>query len=181
MAAKKTKIGYVVEIATKHGFAYAQFYQYHEMPPRFGALLRILPGFFTQCPNDLKELVDRKEVFSTFFPLQAAVNRDIVHIIGRELVPDHAIKFPLFRAGNRNPATGMVEQWWLWDGINSWRVGALTDEQWDLPIQEICNDSALIQRIEEGWTPRKAQDFQKAARLAYKTKKDEEGKPEKNE
>ena len=155
--AKKIKIGTVIEIKTELGNAYAQFSQYHEAPPKYGALLRVLPGIFRERPKNFKELVDLKESFAVFFPLQAALNKGIVQVVAQEQVPSHARAFPLFRAGNVNPATGKVEQWWLWDGEKSWRIEKITDEQLDLPIKEICNDSALIQRIEDGWTPRKAE------------------------
>ncbi len=169
--AKKAQIGTVVEIETKLGNAYAQFSQYHEAPPRYGALLRVLPGTFRERPKDFKDLVKLKESFAVFFPLQAALNKGIVQIVAQEEVPLHSRKFPLFRAGNDNPATGKVEQWWLWDGEKSWKIGKLTDEQMDLPIKEICNDLALIQRIENGWTPRKAEALMQAARLKNRFQK----------
>ncbi|WP_138223177.1 ribonuclease E inhibitor RraB [Nibricoccus aquaticus] len=153
--AKKVQIGAIIEIDTKIGKAYAQFSHYHSEPPRWGALIRVLPGVFDERPAEFKALVVQKEIFSTFFPLQAAVNRDIVREVGAEPLPEHAKPFPLFRSGNPNPETGKVSQWWLWDGVKSWMVPGLTDEQWDLPIKEISNDLALIDRIETGWTPRK--------------------------
>jgi hypothetical protein len=166
--ATKVDIGDVVEIPTKLGNAYAQFSNYHSEPPKFGALLRVLPGLFRERPIDFARLIAGKEVFSTFFPLQAAVNRGIVRIVGREPVPPHARKFPLFRAGNINPNTGKVEQWWLWDGTKSWKIDKLSDEQLDLPIEGVWNDTMLIQRIEQGWTPRNADYFVALARAKKK-------------
>jgi hypothetical protein len=161
----KAKIGAIVEIKTKLGNAYAQFSHYHEAPPRYGALLRVLPGIFGKRPNDFKDLVGFKESFVIFFPLQAALNRRIVELVAQEPVPLYARAFPIFRDGISNPATGKVAQWWLWDGTREWKVEKLTDEQLDWPIRQICNDIALIQMIESGWTPRKAEALMQAARL----------------
>jgi hypothetical protein len=162
---KKIKIGDVIEIPTKFGNAYAQFAHYHKEPPRFGALLRVIPGYFDERPKSLGEIVAQKESFWAFFPLQAAVNRNIFSIVANEPVPPHAQRFPFFRAGNRNPRTGRVDKWWLWDGVKAWKLDKLNDEQLDLPIKAIWNDTLLISRIEQGWTPRKAEAFVQAARL----------------
>lgn len=173
---RKVAIGDIVEISTKKGFAYAQFTHYHEAPPHWGALLRVLPGFHQERPRDFAQIVAQKESFSTFFPLKAAVSKKIFAIVGREEVPPHAKRFPFFRAGNWNPATLKVEQWWLWNGENSWKVDKLSDEQLDWPIKEICNDRALVERIEKGWTPRKSEDLLRTAALEHRKKK-ESNKP----
>ena len=44
-------------------------------------------------------------------------------------------------------------------------VGNLTDEQLDLPIRGICNDIGLLERIESGWTPRRAEAMMQVNRL----------------
>jgi len=151
----KIKIGDVIEIPTPNGFSYAQFTHYHSQPPRYGALIRVLDGFYRNRPKDVSELVNRPTKFVTFFPLQAAINKTIVSVIGNERIPTTNQMFPLFRAGMVNPQTGTVENWWLWDGDKEWEVGQLNDEQTYLPIREVINDTRLIERIISGWTPRK--------------------------
>jgi hypothetical protein len=42
---KRPRIGDVVEISTPRGLAYAQFTHKHVTPPKFGALIRVAPGF----------------------------------------------------------------------------------------------------------------------------------------
>lgn len=148
--ARRIKIGDIVEIPTTRGLAYAQFNLRHS---EFGALLRVLPGFFTPRPGNFFQLVQQPEIFVTFFPLQAAVNRQIFEIVGNLPVPDFAKSFPLFRSGAVDPATGKVKVWWFWDGEKEWRVGDITTEQRKLPLRGIWNDTLLIERIESGWTP----------------------------
>jgi hypothetical protein len=41
--------------------------------------------------------------FVSFFPLQAAVNRGIVHIVGNEAIPPEYQEFPIFRCGVVDP------------------------------------------------------------------------------
>jgi hypothetical protein len=148
--ARRIKIGDVVEIPTEKGLTYAQF---THKEPQWGSLLRVLPGFFTQRPTTLTDLVGEDTVFLSFFPLQAAINRNIFEIVANCPVPPHAVKFPLFRAPGWADRTGKVLDWWLWDGEKSWKIGNLTAEEKRLPIKEVINDTLLVERIQEGWTP----------------------------
>jgi hypothetical protein len=91
--------------------------------------------------------------FLTFFPLQAAVNKDIVAVVGNCPIPTEAAEFPIFRAGVADPKTGKVNVWWLWDGEREWRVGTLTPEQRRLSFRAVWNDTMLIDRIVAGWRP----------------------------
>jgi len=91
---KRARIGDVVEIRTGKGLAYAQYCHKKE---QWGALLRILPGTFPLRPQDLAALVRQKESFVTFFPLQAALSKGIVGIVGHE---------PVRRRPNRSPSSG---------------------------------------------------------------------------
>lgn len=148
--AKRIQIGDIIEIPTVMGFSYAQFSHNHV---RYGALIRVLPGVFKSSPIDFAELIQLPEMFVTFFPLQAAVNRGIFEVVGNSAVPDSVKPFPLFRTGVEDPATRKVKVWWLWDGEKEWKVGNLTSEQRKLPLRGIWNDTLLIERIEQGWTP----------------------------
>ena len=161
---KTTSIGDILEIPTKKGYAYVQFSHFHADPPKFGAIIRVLPGFYDKRPGDFVPLVNKKELYYTLFPVQAAVSRKIFSVAGHADLPPHARAFPLFRAGAFIPSTGKVEQWWLWNGAKSWKIDQLSDEQLDLPIKSGWNDILLIKRIEQGWTPRLDEAFMKAAR-----------------
>jgi len=149
---KKTKIraGDVFEVKTKRGLAYAQYVMRNlEM----GALIRVLPGLHKTRPVSLTEVVAQQEQFVTFFPLQAAIDQEVFEIVAHETVPDESRKMPLFRARGHIDREGFVHDWRLWDGEKSTRVGKLTPEQRKFPIKEIWNDTLLIERIEQGWTP----------------------------
>jgi hypothetical protein len=139
----------VIEIPTPKGFAYAQF---THKAPRYGALLRVLPGIFPERPSDFAELVRQSPVFSTFFPLGAACNRDIVHVVASEQIPSHTAALPTFRNSHLDRIGNRVGPWFLWDGEREWRVESLSDQQLrDYPPLGIWNDTLLIERILAGW------------------------------
>ena len=120
---------------------------------QWGALIRVLPGFFEKRPANVCELVKEQQRFVTFFPLQAAVNRKIFDVVHNCQVPPAAQEFPLFRAAGHIDRTGRVRDWWLWDGEREWRIGQLRPEHLKLPIRSIPNDTQLIEDIEQNWTP----------------------------
>jgi hypothetical protein len=149
----KVRIGNIVEIQTSKGLAYAQYSHKHDKPPKYGALLRVFDQIFQEQPADLEGLTRLPIQFSIFFPLQTAVNQNIVKIVGNITVPENLRSFPLFRSGTPDRETKKVATWWLWDGEREWRVGELTPEQRKLPIEGVWNDTMLIRRIESGWRP----------------------------
>jgi len=150
----RPRIGDVIEISTPAGFAYAQYTHKHEKPPRYGALLRVLPGLYASCLKEFGSLVQQKERFLVFFPLGAACNRKLVRVVAEEPIPEWACPFPVFRQGNAD-ANGHVRIWFLWDGEREWRVGTLSEEQRKFPVMPgVWNNTLLVERIAEGWQPR---------------------------
>ena len=147
---KRIRPGDVIEIPTSRGLAYAQYVLKKE---QWGALIRILPGFFKERPSEICEVVKAKEQFVTFFPLQAAVNRKIFEVFENCDVPQSAKQFPLFRAAGHIDRQGKVHDWWLWNGEREWRIEKLSEEHVNLPLRSVWNDTLLKERIEEGWTP----------------------------
>ena len=145
---RRIKLGDIFEIATPKGLAYAQYTHKHK---EFGELVRVFNGQHTVRPNDLRNVMAEVQ-FLCFFPLQTAVNRDLVTIAGNAPIPKEAAEFPTFRSGIVDPTTGKVEQWWFWDGEKAWRVGTLTPKQRKMPIRGIWNDTLIIERIVDGWT-----------------------------
>lgn len=151
---KKPKVqpGDVFEIKTKKRLAYAQYvFRDSEM----GALIRILPGFHQMRPGSFAEVVAQPERFVTFFPLKAAIDQGIFEVVAHEKIPEASQKLPMFRARGHVDREGFVHNWWLLDGENRVRVGKLSPEQRKLPIKELWNDTLLVERIEEEWSPEK--------------------------
>lgn len=149
---RKSKPGDVLEIKTKRGLAYAQ---YALRNSEMGALLRVLPGFHPIRPSSFVRIIEQPEQFVTFFPLQAAIARNIFEVVSHEKVPEASQKLPLFRACGHIDREGFIHDWWLWDGNKSVRIGKLSPDQRRLPIKGIWNDTLLIERIEEEWSSEK--------------------------
>ena len=149
----KAKVGDVVRIPTPKGFGYAL---YTHKTPGYGALLRVFPGVQSSETPDLRVILTRKPQFSTFFPLNEAVECGAVEIVANVPVPPDLKPFPVFKAAMRDPTTGVVSAWWRWDGKKEWRVGELTPEQRVLPVREVINDTLLIERIIGGWDSTRA-------------------------
>ena len=148
--AKRIRLGDVFEIPTSRGLAYAQ---YVHKRPEWGALIRVLPGFHSSRPPQVDRLVAEPARFVVFFPLQQAVSRKIFEVVANGPIPDEAKELPLFRARGFIDREGRVQDWWLWNGEREWKIGELSDEYRRLPIREVWNDTLLISRIEEDWTP----------------------------
>lgn len=156
--AKRVKPGDVVEIPTSKGLAYAQVILKDN---QWGALLRIVPELHKERPSDFSLLLQQAETFKVFFPLGAAVHRGIFEIVANGAIPDSSKGMPVFRSAGHIDRTGRVHFWWIEDGKNYHKVGKLSQQQKKLPLLEVINDTLLIERIEQGWTPetdRRSQD-----------------------
>jgi len=148
----KPRIGDLIEISTPKGLSYAHFTHKHETPPRYGSLIRVLPGIFPERPTDFAELVRGQPLFSTFFPLGSACQRNIVRVVASEPIPLHTVTFPTFRSSRRDRSGKRVGTWFLWDGQRKWNAERLTEQQLrDYPPLGIWNDTLLIERIIAGW------------------------------
>lgn len=147
---KNPKVGDIIEIRTSSGFAYAQYVLKNKL---YGALLRVFSKVYPSRPKSFLKIVEHPPTFQCFFPLSAALKTGVVDIAGNAPLPEEAKVFPIFRSGMVDPVTRKVQTWWLWDGEKEWRVGELSPEQRRLPIRGVWNDTLLVERIEEGWTP----------------------------
>lgn len=84
----RPKLGDVVEVPLPDGrLAYVQYVKHHKQPPRFGALLRLLPGVYIRRPQAFGNLVREAELYCFFFPLGAACHRRLVTIVANEPIP----------------------------------------------------------------------------------------------
>jgi len=149
----RPRIGDVIEIPTSEGLAYAHFTHKHDVPPRWGALIRVLPGLFFERPSDFADLVEQPPVFITFFPLGAACNRRIVRVVANESLPKLSQTFPVFRNSHRDRTGKRTGPWFLWDGSREWRVERLSAQELRAyPPLGVWNDTLLIERIVAGWS-----------------------------
>jgi hypothetical protein len=147
---KKPKIGDVIRIKTAKGYAYAQLTHENKL---LGFMIRVFPGIHKEPVEDVCELVKQEELYSTFIHrLDFYEEPHIVIVTNCPLTPRSRL-FPMFRDGIKNPNTGRVEKWWLWNGENSAPVGPLTEEMKTMPIREFNNYKTLIKKIESGWLP----------------------------
>jgi hypothetical protein len=147
---QKLKLGDIIEIKTAKGFAYAQYTHKHEV---YGSLIRVFDKMYSKRPQFDDHFISQKVRFTTFLPLQSAVKRGIFEVVKSETIRTELIPFPTFRAGIIDPVTKKVNDWWLWDGKEEWKVGKLSEDQRRLPIRGVWNDTLLIQRIESDWRP----------------------------
>jgi hypothetical protein len=146
----RPRLGDVIEVETPKGLAYALYTHEHREPPRYGSLLRVLPGPHNERPTDFARLVEQEERFSVFFPLGAALNRRIVRIVANQEIPKAKRPFPIFRA--RNVSDGVAGPWWIWDGKKE-RLARRRDKWTPRALYQIWNDTLLIERIASGWSP----------------------------
>ena len=150
----RVKFGDIIEIDTERGYAYAQ---YTHKDPMMGALIRVFKGFYPNGLKDFTNLIEQPTQFSTFFPLQRAVNIESVKIVGKKIPIRNDLKaFPVFRVGGLiDPERKKTRSWSLWDGNEEIRIDQLTSHQKKLPIKATWNDTMLISRIENEWSPEK--------------------------
>lgn len=150
--AKRKKLGDIIEIPVKGGFAYAQYVNEIE---KYGSLLLVFPEINDIRLSDFSKLY-LGEYYYVCFPLTAALNKNIFQVVANEAVPSFATDIPVFKTGFFAKEGGIVEgSWYLWDGKKDWKVGTLTKEMENYPDRGIINDTMLIVRIEKGWRPSK--------------------------
>jgi hypothetical protein len=145
----ESKPGDVFEMDVDDAKAYVQLINYHD---EYGQLVRVLPGVHED--GDVESLVGEDDAFLVFFPVDAALKQGILRQVGRYDIPRSRRSFPTFKAPGGITESGKVLNWWIWDGETERRVDTLNDEQRDLPVAEIINDTLLRERIKAGWRPR---------------------------
>ncbi len=146
----KRLIGSVVEIPVTRGFSYAICTHKH---PTYQYLLRVFSSTYSSRPEDLSQVVSGDVQFSAFFSLNAAVRRKIFEIVGKVEVPEALREFPVFRTGMADRDTKKVNCWFLWDGENFTKIGALSEEIRKIPLRGVYDEVILVSRIESGYRP----------------------------
>ncbi len=116
---KRAKLGDIVQILTSEGVSYAQLTHIH---PEYGHLIRIFENRYKKLPKDWAEVGRRPVQFSTFFPLQSAVNQLLVAVVANHPVPDELATFPTFRSRNGTRGGSI----WIWDSGTSTKLRSIS-------------------------------------------------------
>jgi hypothetical protein len=148
---KLASVGTLFEIDTSRGFAYVQLALRH---PVMGCLIRVLPAVFEEPPSDLQSLVQQKERFFTFYPVDDAVARGLIRPVATLDLPEWAREMPLLRkALTIDPVTRRPAEWALWDGTRTIRAEMPSSELRELSLARIVSHDLLVKRIEDDWSP----------------------------
>lgn len=128
--------------------------QYIGNDNEFGHLVRAL-----QMPDDcadgaLTETIAKPEMFLTFFPLTAAIRRGICDYIGHYDVPAGASQTPAMKRPGARAPDGRILTWLIIRDGKEYLVSSLSEDEKDLSIAAICNDTKLVERVNSGWQPR---------------------------
>ena len=144
------RLGNVYELKTGRGLAYLQHTYEH---PEYGSLIRVLPGLHESRPRDLSEVTKAKELYFVFFPVKAAARMRIVERVETCGIPQGSEKPAVMRRPGARAQDGRVKTWFINNGKSETLVTHLNEDQRDLSIMAIWNDTLLISRIESEWQP----------------------------
>jgi len=164
---KKARTGDIVEIETPAGLAYVQYT--HETRPKFGELVRVLPGSYENRPTDFVELARHRELYFIFYFLNHSLRAGHAEVVSNQPIPEWAKDPPLMRLAVAWDEFHRVVRWRLIgaasdltldDLIGAPLVTKLTTEQKKLSIREIWPHKAMIRELARGWTPERAEELQ---------------------
>lgn len=147
------KFGDVIEIPTEKGLGYVQYTAKHTDPPVFGELVRVFSGLHDERPSEFSTLAKGKESYFIFTPISAVCRKKQASIVSNEPIPDWAQGIPLMRIAGLPNAFGTAQDWYLWDGLETWPANQSIDELRKLSIAEIWGHDVLVERLIEGWSP----------------------------
>lgn len=148
----RIKEGDLFEIETPEGKAY---FQHIIKDPMMGHLIRVFPKIYSQALDYPEAIVKEKESFFTYFPLAAALKKNIVRYVGKSNVPFESKKPTFMRQALSIGNGGKVLNWRIinMDSGEIEVVESLSEDQKKLSLRECWNDTLLIERICERWKP----------------------------
>jgi hypothetical protein len=180
MRIQKPHIGDIYELRTNSGLAYVQYTHEAEDGTQ---LIRVLPGVYSNRPNNIAMLSQQRELYFTFTFLMHALRKKEIDLVSNEPVPDWAKPFPTMRKVAGRARGGKILGWHIGHGLRLYtvqemqqalHVRELTAEQKQLSIAAIWPIATLATQIEQGWTLEHAEDFEEAARK--RTEQEVQGK-----
>ncbi len=144
--AKRAKSGDILEVKTPDGLAYLQYVGKH---PDLGDTILVSPTTYQKRPADFDQTFENGYV--TFYPVNAAISKNMVEVVGRKDVP-----------AGLPPKRLRLEGVWSDRGVETWVIEGesgqtvkktLSEEERRLPIGSIWNHEFLLQRLATGWRP----------------------------
>jgi regulator of ribonuclease activity B len=171
MSGRRPEIGDVYELATRMGFGYIQ---YTHGGDHFGDLVRILPGVYSDRPQNLTELSTQKELYYVFTGLSHAVRKKQIRFVANRPVPEWALRFPTMRKASGRDRSGRVVGWYIGHGLklntvagmqHAFHVKELTPEQKRLSLVQIWPVSLIAENIERAWLPERAEELGEQERV----------------
>jgi hypothetical protein len=160
---RKTIIGDVFEVPTSAGLAY---FQLTVLKSNGLQLIRVLPGFFSVRPGEIRSLVNEKETYFTFYGLGSALSAKKIALVSNEQVPERAKSVILRHSMGWDP-TGRTNPWILLtpdqalttDFLEKADRYALTAEIEKLSMDTIWPHETLVNHLVEGWRPELNAEF----------------------
>lgn len=143
--------GDLAEVKTRSGYAYIQYVARH---PDYGDMILVFPALYQQRPP-LTDVIIHNYCYLTFYPLQAAVKRGLIEIIGREQAADYPLENLVMRRSGAIDNQGKVLTWVIEEGGREVVKQELSEEERKIPIASIWNHEALLYYIEQQWRPEK--------------------------
>lgn len=149
MSKSKVRVGDVYEVCLPSGFSYVHVTARNKM---LGVLIRVLSGIYDKPIPQFQELVSAQELYFTYMFVADFSKENGLRYIANVFIKECEVH-PLMRDGIRDPATGRVNVWRLWDGEKEWRIGDLNESQKTLSLRQIWNCEILKRRIVDAWLP----------------------------
>jgi regulator of ribonuclease activity B len=167
---KKPRIGDIYEIRVLGGLAY---FQYTHDSQVMGHLVRVLPSVYSIRPTDFASLARQQELYFIFLTLVHALRQKEVELVSNQPVPGSAQRFPIMRKVAGRDPDGKIVGWLIGHGLRLYtlpeiqqalHVRELTQEQRKLSLAQLWPASTLAMKIERGWLPELAEEFEDADR-----------------
>lgn len=167
---KKPKIGDIYEVKVPSGFAYVQ---YTHDGQEMGQLVRVLPNIYSVRVTDFAKVAKQRELYFIFLILAHSLPKTEFELVSNQPIPESARPFPTMRKTGGRAKGGRVLSWYIGHGLRLYtvlemqralHVRELTPEQARLSIAQIWAASTLAEKIEQGWLPERAEEFEEAAR-----------------
>lgn len=148
----RPKIGYIIEIPLSRGKkAYGQYVFWDD---KRGPLLQIYDLIIDSTSHvELENIVKAKPLFPPVITgLFAAIRTGLWKVVGN--MPVKGFKYPGFISTFWNEKTGEAGVWYLWNGVESIRLGdQLPEEYKNLEFGVVWSPYDVADRIETGVYP----------------------------